>query len=131
MQSSEIRIIVPVDVNEANPNRLKHIGRKIRVTKKHREAAHLAWIAAGKPTSQGPVVLDVIVRRGRVMDQGNIWAGLKHAIDGVFKKALTPDDSQKWLRLGAIEQETGGKWTYQPEVEFIVRPYVQTQEVAA
>lgn len=37
-----------------------------------------------------------------------------------IKKALTPDDSDKWLRLGRIQQQTGGKWRYVPEVEIIV-----------
>jgi hypothetical protein len=114
------RLTIPVDVNDANPNRLKKLRQKMRVTKFHRETAYKAWLAAGKPKSAGPVMIDVIVRRGRVMDQGNIWAGLKHVIDGIFKKALTPDDSEKWLRLGRIEQQTGGRWRYAPEIEIVV-----------
>lgn len=114
------RLIIPVDVNDANPNRLRTLRQKMRVTKYHRETARTAWIAAGKPKSTVPVIIDIIIRRGRTMDQGNIWAGLKHVIDGIFKKALTPDDSEKWLRLGRIEQQTGGKWRYAPEIEIVV-----------
>ena len=114
------RLVVPVDVNEANPNRLRTLRQRMRVTKYHRDTAHKVWLEAGKPKSTVPVTIDVIIRRGRTMDQGNIWAGLKHVIDGIFKKALTPDDSEKWLRLGRIEQETGGKWRYAPEIEIVV-----------
>lgn len=114
------RLKIPVDVNDANPNRLHRVRDRMRVTKFHRETAYRVWLEAGRPKSGKPVTIDVIVRRGRVMDQGNIWAGLKHVIDGIFKKALTPDDSEKWLRLGRIEQQTGGKWRYMPEVEIVV-----------
>lgn len=115
------RLIVPVDVNDANPNRVHKLRDKMRIQKFHRNTAHKVWLAAGKPRSESPVMIDVFIRRGRVMDQLNIWAGLKYVLDGIFNKALTPNDSEKWLRLGRVEQQTGGKWKYAPEVEIVVR----------
>lgn len=115
------RLIVPVDVNDANPNRLRSLRQRMRVTKLHRDTARLIWLRAGKPRSTGPVEIDLIVRRGRRLDQLNIWAAMKHVVDGIFVKGLTPDDSEKWLRPGKVEQQIERRFTYMPEVEIIVR----------
>ncbi len=115
------RIIVPVDVNDANPNRIRNLRQRMSVTRLHRDTARLCWLRAGKPTSSKPVEIDIIVRRGRRLDQLNIWAAMKHIVDGIFVKALTPDDSEKWLTPGKIEQQIERRFTYTPEVEIIVK----------
>jgi hypothetical protein len=64
--------------------------------------------------------VNVIIRRGRVIDQDNAQACLKSLIDGLFNNAVTPNDSRKWVLNYTVNQETGRVWQYQPEVEFIV-----------
>lgn len=117
-----IRIVVPWDPNRTNPNRMMslHWAAKGKLAKQARLLACLCWQQAGSPVASGPVRVCVTVRRGRVMDQGNIWAGLKHVIDGIFVGALTPDDSPRWLQLGDVRQETGKQWRGREECEFLI-----------
>ena len=117
------RLIVPVDINDANPNRLRNLRQRMRVTKLHRDTARLSWLRAGKPVATGRVEIDLIVRRGRRLDQSNVWSAMKHILDGIFNRALTPNDSEKWLRLGGIEQQIERRYTYMPEVEIVVKEW--------
>jgi hypothetical protein len=117
--TNNITITVPVDVNEANPNRLKSVRQKIQVRKRHKVAAQWAWVAAGRPVAEAlPVTVNVTIRRGRALDQDNAAASLKATMDGLFKEAITPDDAQKYVLLGTITQEVGKAWKLKPEVEF-------------
>lgn len=119
MNHSEIRIVVPVDVGNANPNRLRTVRKKIHVRKTHKEAAQWAWVAAGRPVFTAfPITVNVTIRRGREMDQDNAVASLKGVMDGLFKNAITPDDAQKYVLLGTIRQEISKEWKRKPEVEF-------------
>jgi hypothetical protein len=115
-----IHITVPVDAQRASPNQRGHWAKLAKVKKEFRDAARLCWIAAGKPKVDAPVNVNVIIRRGRVIDQDNAQACLKSLIDGLFNDAVTPNDSRKWVLNYTVNQETGRVWQYQPEVEFVV-----------
>lgn len=122
MREMEIcRLVIPLDINEMNPNRRGKLREWIRTKKRHKDTARLAWIAAGKPMSESLVAVSVIVRRGRLLDEDNARAGLKAIFDGLFKRGITPDDSPKWVTLGELTQQVGGEWRYAPEVEIIVK----------
>src|SRR5688572_9515766 len=114
------RIIIPVDVNEANPNRFRSLRQKMRVKRDHIDAAKLCWVKAGRPMSEVKVRVSVIIRRARKLDPDNAIASLKHLIDGIFKDAITKDDSDKYIELGIVSQETNAKYKSSPEVEFVV-----------
>lgn len=114
------RIVVEADPNECSPNRRRKLRSYLRAKKAHRLAAQVAWHQAGKPVAVGRICVDVIVRRGRTMDEDNARAGLKHIFDGLFKRAITPDDSREYVELGALRMETGAHWKARPEVEVIV-----------
>lgn len=68
----------------------------------------------------GKVRVSVITRRGRLMDTCNVVGGLKPLLDGIFVKAMTPDDSPRWLELGSVRQITGKQWRDMPEVELVI-----------
>lgn len=114
------RLIIPIDANEMNPNQRRKLRNWIRAKKAHKQAAWAVWVKAGKPVANSPVTVSAIIRRGRQMDEDNARASLKACFDSLFKKAITPDDSPKWVKLGALIQETGRKWAYAPEVEIVV-----------
>lgn len=115
------RLIVPVDVNEQNPNRRRKLRDWIRAKTAHKKAAWAVWVKAGKPKAQSAVTVSVVVRRGHMLDEDNARASLKAVFDGLFKKAITPDDSPQWVRLGTLTQEIDKRWKYAPEVEIVVR----------
>lgn len=114
------RLIVPVDVNQMNPNRRGKLRDWIRTKTAHKKAAWGVWVQAGKPKAQTPVIVSVIVRRGKQLDEDNARASLKAVFDGLFKKAITPDDSPAWVKLGTLTQEIDKRWKYAAEVEIVV-----------
>ena len=114
------KLIIPVDANEMNPNRRGKLRDWIRAKTRHKATARYVWIAAGKPVSVSPVTVSVTIRRGRLLDEDNARASLKACFDGLFKNAITPDDSPKWVKLGALTQEVGGRWKLKPEIEIVV-----------
>ncbi len=116
-----IRIIVPVDPQQASPNKRGHWAKLAKVKHHHKETAALCWMAAGRPRSRESVHVEVIIRRGRFIDQDNALACCKALIDGLFKDAITPDDSPTWVKSYTIRQEVGSQWKQHPEVEFIAR----------
>ncbi len=120
---SEIRIVIPWDVCRTAENRTRrggHWAQRAKLMKAARKLAADCWQAAGSPVSAVKVRVSVISRRGRVMDTCNVVGGLKPLLDGVFVKAMTPDDGPKWLELGGVTQITGKQWRDAPEVEFII-----------
>lgn len=119
--------MIEITLHGCDPGRLSlnngmHYQTRYRKQKAAKRAAHAAWMAAGRPRSEVPVIVDIVVRRGRSMDHDNIVSGLKGSIDGLFKDAITPDDSAKWVELGAIVLETGKRFADKPCVVFIVSP---------
>jgi hypothetical protein len=56
------------------------------------------------------------------MDQANLWGGLKSVMDGLFVRAITPDDSERWVELGSVSQSIGAEWKGREEVEFFIEP---------
>jgi hypothetical protein len=114
-------ITVHYDIRDLSPNLRLHWRARAKRTKQAREVARLAWIQAGKPTTDAPVRVSMIVRRARQMDQANLWSAAKACLDGVFVKAFTPDDGPKWLTLGEVRQESGKAWKERPEVIFIIQ----------
>jgi hypothetical protein len=85
-------------------------------------AATLAWRLAGCPTMTGPVDVSILVRRGRRLDPDNLLASCKSAIDGLFNGAITPVDTERWVRYVSWTQETGREWALRPEVVVRVTP---------
>lgn len=116
------RIVVEADPNLCSPNRRRKVRTYIQHSTAHKQLAQVAWRKAKRPVAPGPfpITVNVIVRRGNRMDEFNAWAGMKHVIDGLFVKAITPDDSAKYVRQGSITIEVGPQWKKFPHVEVIV-----------
>jgi hypothetical protein len=122
-----IVITVPCDPQRTSPNvlvRTPNPYAKGRRIKRARVMARLAWVAAGKPTSDGPVRVDVLIRRGRILDEQNAWSALKPHMDGIFVDGLTPNDGPAWVTLGTVTQETGKQWRGREEIVFTVQGVV-------
>lgn len=123
MSSPEIRITIPGDPYLTSQNRVvryRHWGARKRLYSEARQKARACWLAAGKPTAPGKVRVSVLVRRGKVLDESNVWSGLKPWLDGLFVEGITPDDSPRYVQLGEIRQETGQAWCHRPEVQFLI-----------
>lgn len=118
-----IELTVPFDVFRCSPNRYKrNWAAKAREAKAARTTARLVWRAAGEPRMAGPVDVTLVIRRGHKLDHDGALACCKHALDGLFNDAITPVDTERWVRYVAWTQETGGEWRLRPEVVVTVRP---------
>lgn len=84
-------------------------------------AAAYALRRANDPILIEPVVVDVLVRRGRSMDDDNVIAGLKSVRDALVKRGLVPDDTPRWWLWGQVSYECGARWRQAPEVVLTVR----------
>lgn len=124
------RIIIPVDVNEASPNRPKKRAEANRIRGEHNNIARRAWVEAGRPMVDGKVRVNIVIRRARAIDPFNAMACLKHVIDGVFRDALTVDDSEKFIEIGTLEQITAPEYKGACSVEFIVESINHLSEAA-
>jgi hypothetical protein len=119
------RLIIPVDANEMNPNRRRRLRDWISTKTRHRNAAYATWLVADRPRSASPVTVSVTIRRGRRLDEDNARASLKAVFDGLFKHAITPDDSPRWVKLGTLTQEIAARWKLKPEIEIVVEELCQ------
>jgi len=110
-----VTITVPMNIRDIpGPNSRQHWGARHKANARARLCASWAWVEAGRPRFDGPVVVDiVIVCNGPQRDPDNSLATLKPVIDGIFSGNATPDDSHRWVRYGRIEWAAG------------VRPYVR------
>lgn len=120
---NDIIFTIQFDPGVLSPNRIK--GRHWAVTAplraRARAAARQAWMAAGRPKSEGPVVVNLVIYRGRVMDNDNAIAACKPIFDGIFNGQITPDDSARWVRIGEIHWRTGAKYAKCPAVTVQVK----------
>lgn len=123
-----IRIVVPFDLHRLAPNTRLHPWVRREAQRNAKQMARFAYIAAGSPTMEGPVVVSLIIRRGRVIDPDAALASCKHLLDGLFCArrnewgGITPDDSARYITYGPVLQETGTEWKGREEVEVIVVP---------
>lgn len=117
------RITVPWDVQRTSPNQRQHWRQRAKLTKLARDRARLAWAVAGRPQVPAealPVRVSLIVRRARVIDEDNAISGSKALRDGLFNDALTPKDSQQFVKIGSVTFETGREWKGREECIFVV-----------
>jgi hypothetical protein len=117
------RITVLWDPNRYNPNRLgrMHAAAKTRLKNAARDRAALCYGACGRPKAGGPVDVEIVLRRGRALDDDNAVAALKPVRDVLFNDAITPDDSERWVRYLPVRQEIAAAWKGREEVVFVVR----------
>ena len=103
---------VPWDPARSSANRTRgsHWSKRAELDAVATQAALWAYNAAGDPVLGVPVVVDALILRGTVMDDDNVWSGLKHVRDVLFSGRITPDDSARWVRCGRVEQAPGREW---------------------
>jgi hypothetical protein len=121
----EIRIRVPFDPATLSLNARMHRMKRARLTKQARADAVWAWREAGSPRFHGPVDVEVVVYRRRVMDLDNIASGCKGVADGLFNGAVTQQDGPRWIKSYTVRQITGAVHV-RPSVEFIVKAYINS-----
>lgn len=103
-------LFVPFDPGTAGPNKLSgsHWSKRDDRTQVAHLAALWGWQQAGEPQLAAPVRVDVLVFRGRQMDDDNLWNGLKGVRDGLFKGRCLPDDARVYC--GEVRQVVGPQW---------------------
>jgi hypothetical protein len=94
--------ILPVNLGLLNPNKPMHYMAKHRLRQTIKNAAHIVWVSKGKPKATGRVRVDLLSMRRKALDEDNMWAAFKPVGDGLFKDAITPDDSPQYVTLGTI-----------------------------
>lgn len=124
------------DPAKSSPNKLRRLNHfaQAQVRKAARAAGYAAWQGAGSPRETRMVVVSVLVRRGRKMDQLNLWGCLKEILDGalvgrfhgraedrIFYPAMLPDDSERFATVGDVGQQTGPEWDDDPHVVLFAR----------
>ena len=107
---SPIVVLVEFDPNRTSLNQPIHFRERHRRNLAANEFAKLGWMKAGKPRFNGLVVADVLVRRGRALDQDNILTGLKPVLDGLVRCGMLEGDSATLFRWRSVDQETGKAW---------------------
>ena len=92
--------------------------------------ARIEWRRAGQPTLHGRVLVNVHVRRssGALLDEPNIWGGLKGFIDGLFVKGITPDDSPRYFKCGEVTQESDPRYIRRELIRFQAVPLEPQQQ---
>jgi hypothetical protein len=122
MASEPLTITVRFDPHRLSLNQRLHWRERARRNRAVKDVARLAWAQAGRPAFEGPVRVSMLVRRGRQIDSDNAITGTKAARDALFNRAITPDDSPRWVTLGECRQECGKAWKDAPEVVFTIEP---------
>ncbi len=130
---SAFSIVVPIDIQRTSPNQRLHWAERNRRNQSARNAAQAAWVKAGRPKCKRPVTVELIVRRGRVLDADNAVSSTKPIIDQLFGSRsrgagrtklpglITPDDSPEFVRLsGNVKQIVGPSWRGKEEIEFVI-----------
>ena len=122
-----LTLVVPWDPVRLSPNKRLHYQERARLVKVARAAALFAWRQAGQPRQEEPVEVQIIVRRGRVMDPDNALGGVKACLDQLLSYrhdgcGMVPDDSSQWIRFAPVAFETGQEWQGREEVEIILTP---------
>jgi hypothetical protein len=117
---SGVEIVVPFDCNRLSPNHRNHWATKAAHVKAARLSAGVAWLRAGSPRFDAPVVCQITIRRARKIDPDNALASCKALIDGIFGGNLTPDDSAQWVEFLPVVIESGAKYKNCPCVTFNV-----------
>lgn len=104
----EVTVVVPWDAAVLSPNRSRrrHWAVNAQLSRAAKEAAALAWRAAGSPRVRQQVEVEVVIcRSGRQLDPDNALAALKPVLDGLFGRGrITPDDSARWIRYLPVQQ---------------------------
>lgn len=117
------RIEIQYDVGRLTPNKRDFWATKASNVKACRFLAEQAWKAAGSPRWTAPVVCQITIYRGRVLDPDSRLAACKAAIDGVFSKGRAlPDDSGQWIEYPPVRMVTGDRFKARPSVLFEITP---------
>jgi hypothetical protein len=102
-----VTITVFFDIARTSPNRRLVPALQRQEARMARETARIAWMQAGSPKLPPPVLANIVVRRGRKMDDDNCMAACKWVRDGIFKDGLVKDDGPAFVRYGTLTQITG------------------------
>lgn len=117
-----MRIEIPFDPARLSPNKNLHWAKERRIRHESYLLARAAWRHIGRPRSKFPVEVRVTVYRSRNMDGDNALRGCKGITDGLFKDAITPDDSPRWLRFERIRIVRAKEYRLNPKVVYEIIP---------
>jgi hypothetical protein len=127
--SRRVELVIPYDIQRCLPNVLERLSftrngsfEAQRRKRDSRAMARLAWLQAGRPTLTPPVVVQVIVRRGRVVDPDSALSACKRIFDAVLcanrngGEGIVPDDSARYVEYAPVLQTTGKPWAANPVI---------------
>ena len=103
-------ITVPWDPGDTAPNRRLHSFGRSRLAHKAREAGLVAWMLAGRPRTEKPIVIDVVAYRLKPLDDDAVTGGLKSVRDGICVAALVANDDMKRVRWGHVRVVHGPEY---------------------
>ena len=115
MAQEPITICVKFDVHRLSKNMRIHWAERASRVNAAKMAARVAWHIVGSPVVDGPVEVQLTVRRGRPIDPDNALGGFSAAADSLFKSkhngyGVTPDDSAKYISWLPVQFECGRQW---------------------
>jgi hypothetical protein len=130
---NEKRITVQWDAGRTSQNVLRGMypQHQAEVIREAVAAGFRGWLDSGKPIWRERVEVDIIVRKAKAMDEGNLCGACKGVTDGalvgrhhgrMFLPAALPDDSPEWFKIGKISQEISPEWRGREQIVFVVRP---------
>ena len=130
-----IEIRVQWDAARTGENALpkSHWAPRARIMREAREAGFRGWLDAGKPVVRERVLVSARICRAYRLDSLNAWGCLKPVIDGalvgrylapgkdhIFLPSMLPDDSDKWVKLGSVDQLIDQRYAGAEEVILFV-----------
>lgn len=123
------RIVIVCDVADYAKNAINwssdRAGKQFSGTfRKARRLARAEWRRLGCPRYTGRVVANfhVIRSTGDMLDEANIAFAMGGFIDGLFCKAITPDDAPRYLKFGQITQESEARHRSREALIVTVQP---------
>lgn len=118
MPDEAIALTIGFNIGPLSKNQHTHPRVRAKRVRACRLVTRFTWELAGRPKSAVPVRVHYVVRRARALDLFNLHSAMDAIIDGLFVKAITPDDNAKWVHPGNIlSQETAPEWLFEEEVE--------------
>jgi hypothetical protein len=78
-------ITVEFDVNRCSPNKRLFWARRAKQNKQAEACAHVGWWRAGRTYFGVPIDVNIVIQRGRGIDEDNAIACCKPVIDALFK----------------------------------------------
>lgn len=113
-----IEFAIAGDCAELSLNKRLFYLKRARLNRKWRETASLLYRSNGHGEFAGKVRVSFVLRRGRRLDPHNAMStgAIKAVLDGLVDAGMVPDDTDQYLEIGSVRQETAKEYRHFPEL---------------